>query len=152
KDNEDGKEEGKRVAVKNEETGIKVYRTFDIAAGGRDGAMERVEKNNNLTGYVKAGVQNLRVFSWREDIEKDDDGVFTAIFEGSVDLLSSILENDESKLVAARIPIEGQLNNADVSTFQAIVSVFKNAFFDAFNMKIDDVISFENTKKQQAEK
>lgn len=144
--------EVQRFSVKNLDTVFKVYTPFDIEAGGIDGAMELVAKNNNLTGYVKAGVQNLRVFSWREDIEKDDDGIFTVIFEGSVDLLSSILENDESKLVAARIPIEGQLNNTDVSTFQAVVSVLKNAFFDAFNMKIDDVISFENTKKQQAEK
>jgi len=122
-----------------------VLGVFGVVVGGIDGAMELVAKDNNLNGYVKAGVQNLRVFSWREDIEKDDDGIFTAIFEGSVDLLGSILENDESKLVAARIPIEGQLDNADVSTFQAVTSVLKNAFFDAFKMKVDNVISFEDT-------
>jgi len=112
--------------------------------------MELVAKDNNLNGYVKAGVQNLSVFSWREDIEKDDDGIFTAIFEGSVDLLGSILENDESKLVAARIPIEGQLDNTDVSTFQAVISVLKNAFFDAFKMKVDNVISFEDPKSDES--
>ena len=132
-------------SVKNLDTVFKVYTPFDIEAGGIDGAMELVAKDNNLNGYVKAGVQNLRVFSWREDIEKDDDGIFTAIFEGSVDLLGSILENDESKLVAARIPIEGQLDNTDVSTSQAVISVLENAFFDAFKMKVDNVISFEDT-------
>ncbi|MEI8670337.1 DUF748 domain-containing protein [Pseudoalteromonas sp. B131b] len=137
--------EVQRFSVKNLDTVFKVYTPFDIEAGGIDGAMELVAKDNNLNGYVKAGVQNLRVFSWREDIEKDDDGIFTAIFEGSVDLLGSILENDESKLVAARIPIEGQLDNTDVSTFQAVISVLKNAFFDAFKMKVDNIISFEDT-------
>ncbi|MBH0025939.1 DUF748 domain-containing protein [Pseudoalteromonas sp. SWN29] len=137
--------EVQRFSVKNLDTVFKVYTPFDIEAGGIDGSMELVAKDNNLNGYVKAGVQNLSVFSWREDIEKDDDRIFTAIFEGSVDLLSSILENDESKLVAARIPIEGQLDNADVSTFQAVISVLKNAFFDAFKMKVDNVISFEDT-------
>ncbi len=44
-------------------------------------------------------------------------------------MLSAILENDESQLVAARIPIEGTLDNTDISTFQAVVSVLKNAFF-----------------------
>lgn len=127
-----------------------MYTPFDIEAGGIDGAMELVAKDNNLNGYVKAGVQNLSVFSWREDIEKDDDGIFTAIFEGSVDLLGSILENDESKLVAARIPIEGQLDNTDVSTFQAVISVLKNAFFDAFKMKVDNVISFEDPKSDES--
>ncbi|WP_457934751.1 DUF748 domain-containing protein [Pseudoalteromonas sp. SCSIO 43210] len=137
--------EVQRFSVKNLDTVFKVYTPFDIEAGGIDGAMELVAKDNNLNGYVKAGVQNLSVFSWREDIEKDDDGIFTAIFEGSVDLLGSILENDESKLVAARIPIEGQLDNTDVSTFQAVISVLKNAFFDAFKMKVDNIISFEDT-------
>jgi len=137
--------EVQRFSVKNLETVFKVYTPFDIEAGGIDGAMELAANNNNLNGYVKAGVHNLSVFSWREDIEKDDDGLFTAIFEGSIDLLSSLLENDDSKLVAARIPIEGQLDNADVSTFQAVVSVLKNAFFEAFKMKVDNVISFEDT-------
>ncbi|KDC53759.1 DUF748 domain-containing protein [Pseudoalteromonas sp. S3431] len=141
--------EVQRFSVKNLDTVFKVYTPFDIEAGGIDGAMELVAKDNNLNGYVKAGVQNLRVFSWREDIEKDDDGIFTAIFEGSVDLLGSILENDESKLVAARIPIEGQLDNTDVSTFQAVISVLKNAFFDAFSMKVDNVVSFENSSNSE---
>ncbi|MBH0055938.1 DUF748 domain-containing protein [Pseudoalteromonas sp. SWXJZ94C] len=140
--------EVQRFSVKNLDTVFKVYTPFDIEAGGIDGAMELVAKNNNLNGYVKAGVQNLSVFSWREDIEKDDDGVFTAIFEGSVDLLSTILENDESKLVAARIPINGQLDNADVSTIEAVTSVLKNAFFDAFKMKVDNVISFEDMNNE----
>jgi len=142
--------EVQRFSVKNLDTVFKVYTPFDIEAGGIDGAMELVAKDNNLNGYVKAGVQNLSVFSWREDIEKDDDGIFTAIFEGSVDLLGSILENDESKLVAARIPIEGQLDNTDVSTFQAVISVLKNAFFDAFKMKVDNVISFEDPKSDES--
>lgn len=143
--------EVQRFSVKNLETVFKVYTPFDIEAGGIDGAMELAANNNNLNGYVKAGVHDLSVFSWREDIEKDDDGLFTAIFEGSIDLLSSLLENDESKLVAARVPIDGQLDNADVSTFEAVVSVLKNAFFEAFKMKVDNVISFEDTQAQQDE-
>lgn len=143
--------EVQRFSVKNLETVFKVYTPFDIEAGGIDGAMELAANNNNLNGYVKAGVHDLSVFSWREDIEKDDDGLFTAIFEGSIDLLSSLLENDESKLVAARVPIDGQLDNADVSTFEAVVSVLKNAFFEAFKMKVDNVISFESTQEQHGE-
>jgi len=131
--------EVQRFSVKNLETVFKVYTPFDIEAGGIDGAMELAANNNNLNGYVKAGVHDLSVFSWREDIEKDDDGLFTAIFEGSIDLLSS------------RVPIDGQLDNADVSTFEAVVSVLKNAFFEAFKMKVDNVISFESTQEQQGE-
>ncbi|BBW93770.1 DUF748 domain-containing protein [Pseudoalteromonas sp. PS1M3] len=138
--------EVQRFSVKHLETVFKVYTPFDIEAGGIDGAMEVAAKDNVLNGYAKAGVYDLSVFSWREDIEKDDDGLFTAIFEGSIDILSELLENDESELVAARIPIDGTLYNTDISTFQAVVSVLKNAFLEAFKMEVDDVISFETVE------
>ncbi|MFP3424311.1 DUF748 domain-containing protein [Pseudoalteromonas sp. SIMBA_162] len=144
--------EVQRFSVKHLETVFKVYTPFDIEAGGIDGAMELAAKDNVLNGYAKAGVYDLSVFSWREDIEKDDDGLFTAIFEGSIDILSELLENDESELVAARIPIDGTLNNTDISTFQAVVSVLKNAFLEAFKMEVDDVISFETVESTSDEK
>lgn len=143
--------EVQRFSVKHLETVFKVYTPFDIEAGGIDGAMEVAAKDNVLNGYAKAGVYDLSVFSWREDIEKDDDGLFTAIFEGSIDILSELLENDESELVAARIPIDGTLNNTDISTFQAVVSVLKNAFLEAFKMEVDDVISFETVESTSDE-
>jgi len=143
--------EVQRFSVKHLETVFKVYTPFDIEAGGIDGAMELAAKNNVLNGYAKAGVYNLSVFSWREDIEKDDDGLLTAIFEGSIDAVSALLENADSELVAARIPIDGTLNNTDISTFQAVVSVLKNAFLDAFKMEVDDVISFETIENTSDE-
>ena len=136
--------EVQRFSVKQIQTVFNVYTPFDIEAGGIDGAVELAAKSNEVTGYAKAGVYDLSIFSWREDVEKDDDGLFTIIFEGGADILSSILENDESQLVAARIPIEGTLNNTDISTFQAVVSVLRNAFFEATKMKVDDVISYES--------
>lgn len=140
-----------RFSVKYIESVFQFYTPFDIEAGSIDGAMELVAADNNLSGYVKAGVYNLSIFSWREDIEKDDDGLFTFIFEGTSELLSEFLENDESELVAARIPIEGKLDNTDVSTFAAVVSVLENAFFEAFKMKVDNVISFESIENDNTD-
>lgn len=134
-----------RFSVKYIDSVFQFYTPFDIEAGSVDGALELTAHDNKLNGYVKAGVYDLAIFSWREDIEKDDDGLFTLIFEGSSQLISEFLENDESELVAARIPVSGELDNTDISTFEAVVSVLKNAFFDAFEMKVDDVISFEST-------
>jgi len=140
-----------RFSVKQIQTVFNVYTPFDIEAGGIDGAMELAAKSNEVNGYAKAGVYDLSIFSWREDVEKDDDGLFTIIFEGGADLLSAILENDESQLVAARIPIEGTLDNTDISTFQAVVSVLKNAFFDATKMKVDDIVSYESVATSSSE-
>ena len=143
--------EVQRFSVKQIQTVFNVYTPFDIEAGGIDGAMELAAKSNEVNGYAKAGVYDLSIFSWREDVEKDDDGLFTIIFEGGADLLSAILENDESQLVAARIPIEGTLDNTDISTFQAVVSVLKNAFFDATKMQVDDIVSYESVTTSSSE-
>ncbi|WP_334061443.1 DUF748 domain-containing protein [Alteromonas genovensis] len=143
--------EVQRFSVKQIQTVFNVYTPFDIEAGGIDGAMELAAKRNEVSGYAKAGVYDLSIFSWREDVEKDDDGLFTIIFEGGADLLSAILENDESQLVAARIPIEGTLDNTDISTFQAVVSVLKNAFFDATKMQVDDIVSYESVATSSSE-
>lgn len=143
--------EVQRFSVKQIQTVFNVYTPFDIEAGGIDGAMELAAKSNEVNGYAKAVVYNLSIFSWREDVEKDDDGLFTIVFEGGADLLSAILENDESQLVAARIPIEGTLDNTDISTFQAVVSVLKNAFFDATKMQVDDIVSYESVATSSSE-
>jgi hypothetical protein len=143
--------EVQRFSVKQIQTVFNVYTPFDIEAGGIDGAMELAAKSNEVNGYAKAGVYDLSIFSWREDAEKDDDGLFTIIFEGGADLLSAILENDESQLVAARIPIEGTLDSTDISTFQAVVSVLKNAFFDATKMQVDDIVSYESVTTSSSE-
>ena len=143
--------EVQRFSVKQIQTVFNVYTPFDIEAGGIDGAMELAAKSNEVNGYAKAGVYDLSIFSWREDVEKDDDGLFTIIFEGGADLLSAILENDESQLVAARIPIEGTLDNTDISTFQAVISVLKNAFFDATKMQVDDIVSYESVATSSSE-
>ncbi|WP_442853193.1 DUF748 domain-containing protein [Alteromonas sp. LOR] len=143
--------EVQRFSVKQIQTVFNVYTPFDIEAGGIDGAMELAAKSNEVSGYAKAGVYDLSIFSWREDVEKDDDGLFTIIFEGGADLLSAILENDESQLVAARIPIEGTLDNTDISTFQAVVSILKNAFFDATKMQVDDIVSYESVETSSSE-
>lgn len=140
-----------RFSVNHIESVFKFYTPFDIEAGSVDGAMELAARDNQLTGYVKAGVYDLSIFSWREDIEKDDDGLFTLIFEGGSELLSEFLENDESELVAARVPIEGELNNTDISTFEALISVLENAFFDAFKMEVDNVISFESIEDKNSD-
>lgn len=143
--------EVQRFSVKQIQTVFNVYTPFDIEAGGIDGAMELAAKSNEVSGYAKAGVYDLSIFSWREDVEKDDDGLFTIIFEGGADLLSAILENDESQLVAARIPIEGTLDNTDISTFQAVVSILKNAFFDATKMQVEDIVSYESVETSSSE-
>ena len=138
-----------KFSVNSIDTLLQVYTPFDVEAGRIDGAIELACNDNKLDGYVKAGVYDLSIFSWRADVEKDGDSFFTLLFEGTADLISQFLENDQSDLLAARIPISGKLDNTEISTFSAVMSVMQNAFFDAFEMKVDNIISFEDTNEQE---
>lgn len=140
-----------RFSIKHIDSAIKFYTPFDIEAGAIDGAMELVCKDGLIDGYLKAGIYNLNVFSWRQDIEKDNDGPLTLIFENTMELFGNILENNESDLVAARIPISGTLDDAQISTLTALISIIKNAFVEAFEMKVENVISFEKNEIEETQ-
>ncbi|GAC13494.1 DUF748 domain-containing protein [Aliiglaciecola lipolytica] len=130
---------------------IKTYTPIDIEAGSVDGALELVSENGKIDGYAKAGIYNMEILSWREDIEKDGDNIFVAIFEGLTDLLGTLLENDEENLIAARVPISGTLSDTETETFAAILSMLRNAFIEALQMDIEDLFSINPEETSESE-
>ncbi|MCU4677249.1 DUF748 domain-containing protein [Catenovulum sp. 2E275] len=139
-----------RFDIAHLDSAIKFYTPFDIELGSVDGAMELVCHNGKLKGYLTAGIYDLNVFSWEGDIEEDNDGPATLIFENIVELFGNILENSKSDLVAAKIPISGTVDNTKISTLQAVISILHNAFIKAFEMKIEDIISYDTQAKSSA--
>jgi len=117
---------------------IDFYAPLDVEDGTIDAALEIVAKNGEVNGYVKAGIYDTQVFTWQGDIVKDDDGLLTGIFEGLVDVFASIFESDKKNQIAVNVPITGTIDNTEVSTFDAISSLFYNAFVNAYEITIDD--------------
>lgn len=121
---------------------IQVYAPFDVEAGAVDGAMELKSIDGKASGYVKVGMYGLEVFEWRADIIRDNDNPFQALFEGFTDLVSAALENDETDLVATKIPIEGDISSPDTPFWPTLSGLFRNAFIEAYQMNIDDIVEF----------
>lgn len=138
-----------RLSVKDIEGLIAFYAPFDLEAGHIDGAVELAAKDGELTGYVKAGVHQLSVFSWRKDVVEDGDNPLQILFEAASDLVAEVLENDKSKLVATRVPIQGTIDNTETSVFSAVVAVLQNAFLQTFDMEIEDIVSFEQVAESE---
>ncbi|MFT2089450.1 DUF748 domain-containing protein [Paraglaciecola sp. 2405UD69-4] len=120
---------------------IDFYAPVDVEQGDIDAAIEISSLNGEVQGYVKAGIYDANVFSWEQDINQDDDGLFTGIFEGLVDGLASIFESDAKNLIAINVPIEGTIDNTQISTFDAIRSLFHNAFVNEYEISVDESIS-----------
>lgn len=141
--------EMQKLPVKEIDTLLEFYAPFDLEAGVIDGALELVANQGKLNGYIKAGIYDLSVFSWHQDVLEDKDNPFQLVFEALTDLVSEVLENDKSELVATRIPISGTLDNTNMSTVAAIVATLRNAFIRAFEMNIEDSVEFKNTQNTQ---
>ncbi|WP_438865448.1 DUF748 domain-containing protein [Neptunicella sp.] len=124
------------------------YAPFDIEAGQVDISAELVAQQGQVDGYVKAGIYDLDIFSWHEDVIKDKDNPFALLIEMTSGLVAGLLENQRHDLVATRIPISGTLDDPDIPLTTAIAGLFHNAFIQAYKMDVEDLITFsDNVKK-----
>jgi hypothetical protein len=58
-------------------------------------------------------------------------GLFQKLYEAVVGGISELLENTPRDEVATVVDISGRLDNPQASTWQALVNLIRNAFFDA---------------------
>lgn len=103
-----------------------------------------------VDGYVKVGVFNLDVFSWEKDVVEDGDNIFQLLIEGLSGMFSELIENGDNDSIATRFPVRGTLTDTNVPISTAILGLFRNAFIEAYNMKLEDVVSFEKATKAEA--
>ena len=135
---------------------VKIYAPFDVEAGEFELAVELASDNGQVNGYVKAGIYQLKVFSWKEDVINDvikgDDNPLQLFVEALSAALAQLFENSEEQLIATRIPIQGDISAPDTSALKAIGGLFYNAFVQAYQMKIEDIIDFSSLKTDTKDK
>jgi hypothetical protein len=120
---------------------IRTYAPFDIEAGSADIVSELAARDGQLEGYVKPIVYGLEVFSWKEDIQEDMDNPLRALWEGLVDIVAELLENQPHDQIASNIPLEGDISAPDTNVFVAVAGIFKNAFVEAYQANLENTIS-----------
>lgn len=135
------------IQAKHLDALIKIYTPFDVEAGSFMAATELKADMGELTGYLKVGADELDVFSWKQDIEIDGDNPFEALADALIGGIANILSNRETDLVATKIPIEGSLNNPETSVIESFLSLLNNAFIDAIDIEVDEILSFGADQK-----
>jgi len=131
--------EMQRLPVKNLDKLIQFYAPFDVEAGQLDFALKIDAVEGKVDGYVKAGVYDLSVFSWHEDVERDGDNPFQWLFESLTGGLAGIFEDDDRDLLATEVPLSGQIDDIETPLWPAIYSIVRNAFIESLDIKVDDV-------------
>ena len=140
--------EMQRLPVKHIDHLISFYSPFDFEAGQIDFAMEFASKQGDVSGYVKAGVYDLSVFDWQEDVVKDGDNPFQWLFEATTGGIAELFEGGTKDLIATRVPLEGKIDDIQTPLWPAIGAIIKNAFIKSLDIKVDKVVSLPASAKK----
>jgi hypothetical protein len=107
---------------------LRAHGNFDVVRGFFSVYTELRVKNGTVRGYVKPLIREMDVYDPRQDQEKN---LFQKIYEGLVGGVSQLLENTPREEVATKADIAGRLENPQASTWQVLVNLIQNAFFQA---------------------
>jgi hypothetical protein len=99
---------------------------FDVEAGLFSLYAELQVQDGAVRGYVKPLFREVEAFD-----PNQDKGFFQTLYEGLVAGAMELLENVPREEVATRVDLSGPLEDPNVSTWEALVNLIRNAFFKA---------------------
>lgn len=111
------------------------YGNFDFESGVGSFVMELEAEEAQLSGYAKPLLDNVEILNIEESLE--DEGVFKTIWEGAVAGIGWLFTNHSADRLGAQIEIQGTLEQSDISSWQAFVSILRNAFVEAYDERFD---------------
>lgn len=97
--------------------------------------------DGHLIGYIKPLLTDTELIG-------EGDGFLEVLWEGFVGFFKFVLKNQGTDTLATKVPIEGDLNNLDASTWPTVFNIFKNAWIKAFTGEVDDEIDFKDAFKE----
>lgn len=107
---------------------LRAYGNFDVVQGIFSMYAEITVRQGKIDGYVKPLFKDMKVYDRRQDKEK---GIFRKTYEALVGGISGLLENRPREEVATTIPITGDIESPQTSTWATVVKLIQNAFFRA---------------------
>lgn len=123
---------------------LKVYGPIDLTSGEFDFYMEMASRNGKIKGYLKPVFKNMDV---RSGFEEKDNSFKETSFEVITALVNVILKNKTTKLLAAEIPVEGDLKDPELDKWEGFKSLIENHYgTPAIKLKIDNTINLKSVK------
>ncbi len=107
---------------------LRAHAKVDAASGVLSVYSEINVKNGRVQGYVKPLFKDLNIY----DKEQDEDKKLSAkLKEKAADLVAKVFKNRKTEDVATVGKVEGPLQNPKASTWEVLVNLVRNAFFQA---------------------
>ena len=117
----------------------RAYARLDFAGGHGTFVMQLEARDGQLAGYAKPLLHEVQVFSWKQDVEQDDENPLRVAWEALANGVTWLFKNHERDQFATRVPIRGRIDDRDLGAWQAILNVLRNAFVQAYTPKLEDL-------------
>jgi hypothetical protein len=110
----------------------RAYTKLDFASGHGEFVTELDAKDGHLRGYAKPLFKDLKVFSWKQDVEQEKENPLRLAWEATAGLFTQLFKNHREDQFATRIEISGDIGATDTHPVEAILAILKNAFIEAY--------------------
>lgn len=107
---------------------LRAYGNFDVVQGEFSFYSELSVKDGTVHGYMKPLFKDIKAYDKRQDKEKS---TFRKLYEGLIDTVAKLLENQPRAEVATKVTVSGPADNPKTDTWETLVRLFENAFFKA---------------------
>jgi hypothetical protein len=122
---------------------LEAYAKVDVKQGRLNFYTEMAAADGRFKGYAKPLLEDLDIVDLSEDAKKP----LKLFWEGFVAGVMKIFKNQPRDRFAARIPIEGDIDNPGTGIVETLASVLRNAFVRALAPQVDESIDVESVKR-----
>ena len=117
-----------KTQVKSMNNLLRAYGGMDMASGVFSVFTEIKVKNGEIDGYIKPLFKDVKAYDPAQDSDK---GLLKKIYEKMVNAASEVLKNMPRGEVATKADLAGPVENPQASTWEMVVTLIQNAFFEA---------------------
>jgi hypothetical protein len=114
----------------------RAYTGLDFAAGTGDFTMELNARNGQLDGYAEPVFKDLKLFSWKKDVQEEQKGPIKLLYEAAAQGVVSLLKSPSNDELVTKVPISGHIGDSKFGEPQAIFGVLGNAFAQAYKAQL----------------
>ncbi|HWN96034.1 MAG TPA: DUF748 domain-containing protein [Methylomirabilota bacterium] len=121
---------------------LQAYAKVDVKRGTLNFYAEMAAADGKFKGYAKPLVQDLDIVDLTDNLKKP----LKLFWESFVAGVMKLFKNQPKDRLAAKVPIEGDMDNPKASIVETLASVLRNAFVRALSPGVDESINLETVK------
>lgn len=123
---------------------LRAYTGLDAEGGVLDLYVEAAASEGTVKGYVKPMFKNLKLIAWNDSKK----GPLKFLKEAIAAATGELLENQPKDRIAARIPLQGKIDEPKAGIWPAALSVLRNAFIQALRPGVEGAVKLEGGQKK----